>query len=124
MAGLVPAIHDLCRGTKNVDARAFASPKRLRPRRRDKPGHDGFVARAPHTQNAADVAVRRICPLTLRFLRFARGAYFFSANTQMTPPCGTLASMPILLVASASWMRCASTPHPDWIEMYCVPSIS
>jgi len=27
MAGLVPAIHDLCRGTKNVDAR-------------DKPGHD------------------------------------------------------------------------------------
>ena len=28
------------RGTKNVDARAFASPKRLRPRRRDKPGHD------------------------------------------------------------------------------------
>jgi len=24
-----------------MDARAFASPKRLRPRRRDKPGHDG-----------------------------------------------------------------------------------
>jgi hypothetical protein len=24
-----------------VDARAFASPKRLRPRRRVKPGHDG-----------------------------------------------------------------------------------
>jgi hypothetical protein len=40
MAGLVPAIHALHRGTKNVDARAFASPKRLRPRRRDKPGHD------------------------------------------------------------------------------------
>jgi len=31
MAGPVPAIHDLCRCTKNVDAR-------------DKPGHDGFVA--------------------------------------------------------------------------------
>jgi hypothetical protein len=31
MAGLVPAIHDLSRGTKNVDAR-------------DKPGHDEFVA--------------------------------------------------------------------------------
>ena len=111
MAGLVPAIHDLCRGTKNVDAR-------------DKPGHDEFVARAPHTQNAADVAVRRICPLTLRFLRSARGAYFFSANTQMTPPCGTLASIPMLLVTSASWIRCASTPHPDWIAMYWVPSIS
>ncbi|WP_165406004.1 hypothetical protein [Bradyrhizobium genosp. SA-3] len=40
MAGLVPAIHALSRSTKNVDARAFASPKRLRPRRRDKPGHD------------------------------------------------------------------------------------
>ncbi|MDF0493155.1 hypothetical protein [Bradyrhizobium yuanmingense] len=43
MAGLVPAIDDLFRGTKNVDARAFASPKRLRPRRRDKPGHDGLL---------------------------------------------------------------------------------
>jgi hypothetical protein len=31
MAGLVPAIHDLSDGTKNVDAR-------------DKPGHDEFVA--------------------------------------------------------------------------------
>ncbi|MFK4518420.1 hypothetical protein ABIF20_005785 [Bradyrhizobium japonicum] len=40
MAGLVPAIHALTCGTKNVDARAFASPKRLRPRRRDKPGLD------------------------------------------------------------------------------------
>ncbi|MDA9500248.1 hypothetical protein XI05_22785 [Bradyrhizobium sp. CCBAU 11357] len=35
-----PAIHALPRGTKNVDAWAFASPKRLRPRRRDKPGYD------------------------------------------------------------------------------------
>jgi hypothetical protein len=34
MAGLVPAIHDLSGGTKNVDAR-------------DKPGHDEFVARMP-----------------------------------------------------------------------------
>jgi hypothetical protein len=31
MAGLVPAIHELSRGAKNVDAR-------------DKPGHDEFVA--------------------------------------------------------------------------------
>jgi hypothetical protein len=36
-----PAIHALPLDPKNVDARAFASPKRLRPRRRDKPGHDG-----------------------------------------------------------------------------------
>ena len=42
MAGPVPAIHDLHCGAKNVDARAFAAPKRLRPRRRDKPGHDGL----------------------------------------------------------------------------------
>ena len=41
MAGLVPAIHDFVSCTENVDARAFAAPKRLRPRRRDKPGHDG-----------------------------------------------------------------------------------
>jgi hypothetical protein len=40
MAGPDPAIHVLLRGTKNVDARAFAAPKRLWPRRRDKPGHD------------------------------------------------------------------------------------
>jgi hypothetical protein len=32
------------RRNKNVDGRAFASPKRLRPRRRDKPGHDGISA--------------------------------------------------------------------------------
>jgi hypothetical protein len=31
MAGLVPAIHDLSRGAKNVDAR-------------DKPGHDEIVS--------------------------------------------------------------------------------
>src|SRR5262249_29055418 len=37
MAGLAPAIHDLSRGTKNVDTR-------------DKPGHDEFVAGMP-TQN-------------------------------------------------------------------------
>jgi len=43
MAGPVPAIHALPRSTKNVDARAFASPKRLRPRRRDKPGHDDGI---------------------------------------------------------------------------------
>jgi hypothetical protein len=41
MAGLVPAIHVLSGSAKNVNVRAFASPKRLRPHRRDKPGHDG-----------------------------------------------------------------------------------
>jgi len=40
MAGLVPANHEFRAYRKNVDARAFASPKRLRPRRWDKPGHD------------------------------------------------------------------------------------
>jgi len=38
MAGLVPAIHAFLRWPKNVDARAFAAPKGLRPRRRDEPG--------------------------------------------------------------------------------------
>jgi hypothetical protein len=41
MAGLDPAIHVLVDARKkNVDARAFAAPKGLRPRRRDKPAHD------------------------------------------------------------------------------------
>jgi len=39
MAGLVPAIHVGPHAGNDVDARASASPKRLRPRRRDKPGH-------------------------------------------------------------------------------------
>jgi len=46
MAGLVPAIHVAPSPRKRVDARAFASPKRLRPRRRVKPGHDGGERRA------------------------------------------------------------------------------
>jgi len=40
MPGLVPGIHVLLFRQKDVDGRAFAAPKRLRPRRRDKPGHD------------------------------------------------------------------------------------
>jgi hypothetical protein len=64
MAGLVPAIHDLLSlfvkkgvdardepghdvSKKDVDARAFAAPKGLRPRRRDKPGHDAIFQRVP-----------------------------------------------------------------------------
>jgi hypothetical protein len=39
MPAPVAGIH-VFRCRKNVDGRAFASPKRLRPRRRDKPGHD------------------------------------------------------------------------------------
>ena len=59
-----------------------------------------------------------------RSSRVCRGTYFLTANTQITPPCGTLLSIPILLVASASWMRWASTPQPDWMAIYCVPSNS
>jgi hypothetical protein len=41
MPGLVPGIHVfLCFVRKDMDGRAFATPKRLRPRRRVKPGHD------------------------------------------------------------------------------------
>jgi Tripartite tricarboxylate transporter family receptor len=50
--------------------------------------------------------------------------YFFTAKTQTTPPCGTLFSTPMFWVTSASWMRCASTPQPDWMAIYCVPSTS
>jgi hypothetical protein len=42
MAGLDPAIHQKQKALlqSKMDARAFASPKRLRPRRRVKPAHD------------------------------------------------------------------------------------
>jgi hypothetical protein len=39
MAGLDPAIHAFPQ-KEDVDTRAFATPKRLRPRRRDKPEHN------------------------------------------------------------------------------------
>ena len=42
MAGLVPAIHVAACALKGVDARAFASPKRLQPRRRVKPWDDAW----------------------------------------------------------------------------------
>ena len=45
--GFVPAIHVAPHMRNDVDARAFASPKGLRPRRRDKPGHDGGERGAP-----------------------------------------------------------------------------
>jgi uncharacterized membrane protein len=50
MAALVPAIHDLS-NRKDVNARASAAPKGLRPRRRVKPGHDerrGLRSRRSH----------------------------------------------------------------------------
>src|SRR3954470_2306955 len=45
MAGLDPAIHHLPKESlrKAMDARAFAPPKRLRPRRRVKPAHGGYA---------------------------------------------------------------------------------
>jgi hypothetical protein len=42
MAGLVPAIHDLSRGNKNVEARAFASTKRLGRAGGTSPGMTSF----------------------------------------------------------------------------------
>ncbi|MGY4286648.1 hypothetical protein ACVWXO_005868 [Bradyrhizobium sp. LM2.7] len=104
---------------------SFVDRWRVRPEQHHGPDHGGERKTAGRTQNAADISSAAFArPRAAPLLRSARGAYFFSANTQMTPPCGTLASMPILLVTSASWMRCASTPQPDWIAMYCVPSTS
>jgi hypothetical protein len=54
MAGLDPAIHVFVRAVKkDVDARAFAAPKRLRPRRRDKPAHDEVTELPPHLHHHA-----------------------------------------------------------------------
>ena len=59
-------------------------------RERDARRH--FVVPAPHP--------RARCRATLHepALCFARSAYFLSANTQTTPPCGTLFSTPTLLL--------------------------
>jgi signal peptidase II len=60
MAGLVPAIHGRIHGIQDVDARAFAAPKGLRPRRRDKPGHDelvGCIRMTPHLRLGVITAV-------------------------------------------------------------------
>ncbi|HLZ02080.1 MAG TPA: hypothetical protein VKR55_08000, partial [Bradyrhizobium sp.] len=44
--GLDPAIHHLRKKTFSMDARAFAGPKGLRPRRRVKPAHDEWCLRS------------------------------------------------------------------------------
>ncbi len=46
-----------------------------------------------------------------------------SANTQITPPCGTIVSVPRARSMRAV-MPCASTPQPDCTAMYCTPSTS
>jgi hypothetical protein len=47
IAGLDPAIHRAKRNFEFLtDARAFAAPKRLRPRRRVKPAHDELDLRS------------------------------------------------------------------------------
>jgi len=48
MRGLVPRIHDFLYGLgEDEDGWAFAAPKRLRPRRQDKPDHDGEEVSTP-----------------------------------------------------------------------------
>lgn len=112
-------------GAFSFDCRERIRPEQHHaPDRGHAPGRNSLPTYRPR-KNAADVAVRRIRhPPAAPPSSIRPRSYFFSANTQTTPPCGTLASMPMLLVTSASWIRCASTPHPDWIAMYWVPSIS
>src|SRR4029453_8954730 len=49
------------------------------------------------------------------------GRYRFTANTQITPPCGTSVFAP-RISSSEFCIRCASTPQPDCTAMYCTPS--
>ena len=62
MPGLVPGIHVFKHGRdQDVDGRAFASPKRLRPRRRDKPGHDeAREGYADFSNSSRPISMRRI----------------------------------------------------------------
>lgn len=45
-----------------------------------------------------------------------------SANTQITPPCGTCTSYPGMMPRRTSCLRSASTPQPDCTATYCLPS--
>src|SRR5262249_47847362 len=47
---------------------------------------------------------------------------YFTANTQIDPPCGTSGYLPGNSRLSRLCMRAASTPQPDWTAMYCLPS--
>jgi hypothetical protein len=70
MPGLVPGIHVfLLAVTKDVDGRAFAAPKGLRPRRRDKPGHDEGGEAAVQFTAFTEKGGLYVIPLTQRLQR-------------------------------------------------------
>src|ERR1043166_6333670 len=67
------------------------------------------------------VASPLLCPILPSSGGFGAGGYF-TANTQIEPPCGTSGYLPGNSRLSRPCMRAASTPQPDWTAMYCLPS--
>ncbi len=102
-----------------VNAIFAATGKRIRSLA-DRQAARSLKKSARNNERAADIPS---AAFPRSWFRWLSADHFLTANTQTTPPCGTLFSTPTLfLVANASWMRCASTPQPDWTAMYSVPS--
>ncbi len=87
MPGLVPGTHVLRAAGRGVDGRAFATPKRLRPRRRDKPGHD-----AAETSVLLDVVTNlRVRQPCIDLLPDQRQRF---SNISITLQCGIMKVVP------------------------------
>jgi len=71
-----------------MDGRAFASPKRLRPRRRDKPGHDECWVNAYHIFDAAS-PTNRSGVLAKSMLKWLKPLLFVIWGLLLIPLVGT-----------------------------------
>src|SRR5262245_40850404 len=119
MPGLVPGIHVFASlSKKDVDGRAFATPKGLRPRRRDKPGHDEREWAYSRRGLIFHVAARMATVITA----------LNTAASGMVTASAAVAAHPIEQKASAkvasrdevwrrrNWLRLACTRNQSWIE--------
>ncbi|WP_407177307.1 DUF1036 domain-containing protein [Bradyrhizobium sp. STM 3562] len=80
MAGLVPAIHASSSRKKDVEARAFASPKRLPPRRRDEPRRD---ERSQRRRTSVSIWKRTLLALPAAIVSFVASSAPASADLKI-----------------------------------------
>jgi hypothetical protein len=91
--------------TKDVDGRAFASPKRLRPRRRVKPGHDELLQMSKYHRALslrANVVWTDMCGLMLLIDTAGGGA--FNSATVVPPPVTTSSDIDVAASSSPETM--------------------